>query len=292
MPRATDRLVQDILTVDRILDREIDLLAEEFEDELGPVVRRALRRLMPRLAALDQADGALKPTVANARRVFGVDAQFRRALIEAGLDDALEDAVGRYTRVVKISARASSATPRAKSVLEAFVMTKRLELQAAFDDLAARVGTLVRQAVIGGQDLTEVLVETQELLASSVRRARGAYDTSLAQLAQVVAASGEGSGPEAKFLYSGPIDARCRTWCLERVGRVYAKRTIDRMDNGQLPNTFLTRGGYNCRHHWRPVAGTPLDAYRDGQPVPQLREAAQRLFATMPSRPAGRYARV
>jgi hypothetical protein len=289
-PPGVSALVQDILAVDRVLDREIDTLTELFTDDLSRAFRKAGRAFSTRVHGLEHDAGALKPTAANTRRVFGADVTIRQMLDQAGMLDALDRGIDRYTRVIRISARASSSTPRARSVTEAFVLTKQLELQAELDGVAGKLSGLLRSAVVSGQDIGEVVYEAQEIFDAAVTRMRTLYDTSLAQLAQLVAASGEGSAPDAPFLYSGPIDLRCRNWCLQRVGRVYSKRAIDKMDNGQLPNTFLTRGGYNCRHHWRPVADQPaLAKLADtGRPVQGLAGLAQQVFAQLKSLPTPR----
>jgi hypothetical protein len=44
---------------------------------------------------------------------------------------------------------------------------------------------------------------------------------------------------------------------------VYSRAVIDKMRNGQLPNVFVTRGGFNCRHLWRPVTDPRLIALAD-----------------------------
>jgi hypothetical protein len=70
---------------------------------------------------------------------------------------------------------------------------------------------------------------------------------------QLQAMSTEDLGPEQAYMYVGPADGRTRDWCLERYGKVYTRAEIEAMDNNQLPNPFITGGGYNCRHSFLPV---------------------------------------
>jgi hypothetical protein len=56
------------------------------------------------------------------------------------------------------------------------------------------------------------------------------------------------------FVYVGPFDKKNREFCEERVGKVFSRTEIDAMDNGQLPDVFITGGGYNCRHTWKRVS--------------------------------------
>jgi hypothetical protein len=58
---------------------------------------------------------------------------------------------------------------------------------------------------------------------------------------------------------------KVRPFCHQHLGKVFTRDEIDALDNKQLPNPFLTGGGYNCRHQfiavsqlsaWRKLAGT------------------------------------
>jgi len=53
------------------------------------------------------------------------------------------------------------------------------------------------------------------------------------------------------FKYSGP--ATDRPFCSLHIGKTYSLEKIEAMDNGQGLSVLYYRGGYNCRHRWRPV---------------------------------------
>jgi hypothetical protein len=74
------------------------------------------------------------------------------------------------------------------------------------------------------------------------------YQTAIGIAGQ--AAEGVHGLPTDAFLYFGPVDNWIRPFCLEHVGKVYTRRSIEQMDNGELPQPFLTRGGWDCRHKW------------------------------------------
>ena len=57
-----------------------------------------------------------------------------------------------------------------------------------------------------------------------------------------------------KLLYVGPLDKVARPFCRERVGRVFTLAEVRAMDNGQGLPVPVYCGGWNCRHHWRPVS--------------------------------------
>jgi hypothetical protein len=57
-----------------------------------------------------------------------------------------------------------------------------------------------------------------------------------------------------KFLYVGPDDDITRPFCQEHVDQIFSRDEIDAMDNEQDLPVSIYCGGYNCRHHWRPVS--------------------------------------
>ena len=96
----------------------------------------------------------------------------------------------------------------------------------------------------------KVLFETA---AGDSKRLRAETGTAASVLTRIAVTSSATGRDHETFLYSGPIDGRMRPFCLERIGRVFSRRAIDAMDNGQLPNVYLTCGGHRCRHTWLPV---------------------------------------
>lgn len=58
------------------------------------------------------------------------------------------------------------------------------------------------------------------------------------------------------FLYVGDIIATTRSFCAARAGRVYTKEEIESWTfgwTGKAGPPMVYRGGYRCRHHWRPI---------------------------------------
>lgn len=60
-----------------------------------------------------------------------------------------------------------------------------------------------------------------------------------------------------KFLYVGNVIEASRPFCIARAGKVFTRREIDSWDRqswqGKAGPAYTHRGGYNCRHHWRPI---------------------------------------
>ncbi len=73
-----------------------------------------------------------------------------------------------------------------------------------------------------------------------------------------------------EFLYYGNIMATSRAWCIVRAGKVFTREQINAWSGdswkGKSCAPMICRGGYNCRHHWRPVKKQWLS---DGRIKPQ-----------------------
>jgi len=57
---------------------------------------------------------------------------------------------------------------------------------------------------------------------------------------------------ELRYRYSGPTDKLERPFCrhLTDMAKAYTREQIGEMNNGQIPNVFISRGGWRCRHQW------------------------------------------
>ena len=71
-----------------------------------------------------------------------------------------------------------------------------------------------------------------------------------------------------KFRYVGAIDEKTRPFCLRvwEAGTLTKKEIKERFPrNDQNGDTFISRGGYNCRHQWMPVEAStkPKDVRKD-----------------------------
>ena len=170
-----------------------------------------------------------------------------------------------------------------------------LAVSVPFDRLLglsdARVGRVLALTVVkssfrlsvAGQ---KVLCETA---AGEAERLRAETDTAASVLGRIAAAASTTGRDHETFLYSGPIDGRLRPFCAEHIGRVFSRKAIDAMDNGQLPNVYLTCGGHQCRHTWLPIAhGALYEGLVDSgqfiepgyaEDVAQVRDARARLRA-------------
>lgn len=246
---------------DRLVDRTVHAFDGVARRTLADVFRTAVQTI----GGLDPQPGDVRHVAPSTRNRFvamALDSTLRRTLDAAGWRDTLDRTL---TDVTDRLARLTPTAPvgiiqRSRGWVAGQVDT----LMAETDRLAGDIRALVTRAVDAGQDLAEVILEVQELVDAVPARLRTRMDTAAMEWAQLLELD-DSSAPAGAtaYAYVGPVDDRCRPFCLGRVARVFTRPTIDRMDNRQLPNTFLTRGGWNCRHVWRNVTGTPLAALAD-----------------------------
>ncbi len=53
------------------------------------------------------------------------------------------------------------------------------------------------------------------------------------------------------YRYAGPSPGR--PFCAAIIGKTFSLKEIQQLNNGQTSNTFITAGGFNCRHRWVPT---------------------------------------
>lgn len=252
---------RDLFDVDADLDRLLTLLDDEFAASLASVLKTARRRVQALVATLTRTNGRLVSTRANLAIAREAERVIRAALQEAGYDRLVAQALGRYPDLLdaafsgaRIDGAVRAMTAFDLQTLEAFHALKLQELGGVGTRMATSLRDLVMKGVMGAQAEAEVVSEIAEVLDATAANARTLYETGLSEFVRtVVLLQSDGEADEA-FLYSGPVDARCRPFCLERVGKVWTRKTIEAWDNGQLGNTMLTLGGYNCRHIARRVS--------------------------------------
>ena len=68
-----------------------------------------------------------------------------------------------------------------------------------------------------------------------------------------------------KWRYTGNIITTSREFCKRRIGKTYTETEIRKIwvasswSGKSSGDPFIVRGGYNCRHHWQPIADSFLD---------------------------------
>ena len=144
-----------------------------------------------------------------------------------------------------------------------------------------RIATATYDSVIGGADFGD-LVDTMRGIMRGHEDIRGvpmtvhaethAFDSVMNHHNRVNLKKAEDLGIN-HYLYVGDIIKTTRRFCAVRAGKVYTRGQIEswnRLDwAGKRGPAFEFRGGWRCRHHWRPVRPEWMED-EDGEAVKQI----------------------
>jgi hypothetical protein len=271
-----------------------DRLSAAFARELAAVWRdaeRALTRLI-----VEATEGS-RSAALSATRALVLREQIRNVLEASGYDALVTAAASVRTTAVVTAVLGSAAATEAASfvariepALEALRRLSTLDLMAQGDEVAIALWRSTTQHLFTARPVTEIIEDLADALDREVAHVRGLYDTQIAVLGrQVEAIKTEDLGSSQPFLYVGPLDLKTRDFCIERVGKVFTRAEIDEMDNGQMGETFLTGGGYNCRHSWIAVESRELRGMvGTGERVAPIAEDVSRLRQLKEARKAAK----
>ena len=126
------------------------------------------------------------------------------------------------------------------------------------------VQRLVNIANSGGAAAEEAIKQLHSIyaadkLGNNMRRysSQMVHDSLMQFDASVVTNVGKESGADAWKYYGSNINDT-RDWCRRHAGKTYTEDEIRELwtqdwAGKAAGDPFIVRGGYNCRHHWRPV---------------------------------------
>ena len=147
------------------------------------------------------------------------------------------------------------------------------------------VQRLVNIANAGGAAAEEAIKQLHSIyaadkLGNNMRRysSQMVHDSLMQFDASVVTKTGFDSGADAWKYYGSNINDT-RDWCRQHAGKVYTEDEIRELWTQNWAgkasgDPFIVRGGYNCRHHWRPVFKEEADEIIAKQETPQKPEFA------------------
>lgn len=240
-------------------------LGANFARLLANVLKAADRALRPVLQ--DAIAGDRTATIRAARGVI-LRSDIRQALRDAGFDDLARTASEAAVEAMAVEVmKTRTAQGVAKMVkpsqqrIAALAALGEANLLGTAEDITTALVQAVSVWAFTVTDPNRILEVLADVTDTEFTKVQTLFDTQTSIYGrQIEAVATENLGPSQAFLYTGPVDGRTRDWCLDRVGKVYTRAEIERMDNGQLPNPFLTGGGYNCRHSFLAVASDELTA--------------------------------
>lgn len=253
-----------------------DRISYAFAQELARVLRQGERLLQPILRQAMDGDRSAKVTGV---RGLALRRELRNALQQAGFDDLVDQAtiqaVERMRDVVLATriGRAGMALVQPNPVkLAALMSIGRQNLLAIADDAAHELWRGLALWAFSSTSHQTIVTDLLERLDGSVADMHTLFDTQVSMYGrQIEALATAGLPADQPYLYVGPNDAKNRPFCHEHIGQVMTRDRIEALDNGQLPNPFVTAGGFNCRHSWLAVESPELRAIvNTGERAPEF----------------------
>lgn len=241
---ASARFSRELGRVLAVLERDLLGLVGGVRDRQRTVLSRVGRLL------------TLRREIRQALDASGYSALVTRASLD--VVDRMASVVSR-SRLVASSAALGTVSP---ARVRAVASLLRADLLGLGETLAHQVWRASVLGIYTGQPSSVLVKNLAQAIDRSRAQAQTLFDTQTSIAGrQIIAAETQAS--EQAYLYVGPVDGVVRPFCLEQLGMVRSRPSIDALDNGQLPNVFLTGGGYNCRHSWMAVSDPDLLALVD-----------------------------
>lgn len=254
----------------------IDAVVSEFTGQLERVIKKAQATLLDELAArLQLGPGNVVVATAGNRRILrGLDEMMASALKRAGYQDLLTGYVksfdGQFTFFNDVLAAISddlkfplpAVTFDAHDGVE-FEAIKIGTRDLLNDVLIKTADAAKRQALlsVGAINTKQLAAEIGHQFGNTVSESENLAMTSIASFYRTITDKGfriieeDLPGFKVRYRYEGPLDKLTRPFCIKlekqsRGGKTWARKEIDQLANGQIPNVFISGGGYRCRHQW------------------------------------------
>lgn len=267
-----DQELRRLIALAERIARTGERISLVFAAELATVWRRMERILIEEVGQVvptSQA-AALRDRVRAILTASGYD-----ALVTAAARAGVEQMAG------VVLGRAAIERVALETRLQALRQMATVDLFAQGDEVATAVWRAVVQQVIAERPVSDVLADLAAVLDKKQAQVATLFDTQVSIFGRQVEALKSADLPaEQPFLFAGPVDGKNRDFCFDLVGQVLTRDRIDALDNGQLPNVFLTAGGYNCRHQFIAVESKALRALANtGQRAPGYEAQIARVLA-------------
>ncbi|CAB4130850.1 hypothetical protein UFOVP130_39 [uncultured Caudovirales phage] len=271
----------NLVNVQQLHDDWINSLIGNFQRELEGIVSAAQARTLAQLQGqITTTDGKIDRNVKNARALRKFDTLFLDNLDRAGYGHLLNELVGQFPGQLQFFQDTLDVLsegmvqpldpvtfgPRDLQVFADQGLNVKDSLQTVMESVAAQAKNRILMSV-GGLPFADLAEALATYLHKALPEAVGLAETATVTYYRVIADRGyqiiEKDLPESavRYKFEGPFDKLTRPFCkhLLTAGRTYTRERIDEMDNGQIPNVFISAGGWRCRHQWV----VALDALKD-----------------------------
>lgn len=255
------------------LEKRIDNLVSGLSSDVDRLVKQAIDRTVAKVADAVIAGGGSE-TTRNVRALRGVAKILRAEMEKLGIGKLVEDFGGSFigglplfeeiaTDIAAEAGIALSIDWRAADMayFQQKALTLESSLELALDSVATAAARRAMFSVgnLSLSGLTEVLISGAKM---PISQAIGLADTSQSVFFRTITARGselieKELDVDIGYVLDGPLDKLTRPFCLAHIEGTkrspYTREQIDKLDNGQLPDPFVTCGGWICRHQWRMV---------------------------------------
>lgn len=253
----------------------LDAMTEAFRTHLEDVVNRAVAKLSGYLhnALKFGLDGKIAQTGTNQRVMRKLDEVFMKFLDDAGYGRLLDAFIGEFHQQITflqqtldyLSDQTKVPLPKLEwsaqdlQVFKGFRLNAISALEASME---AGAGVAMQRAMlsVGGLSFSDLVKVLSEKYHASVGRTTAIADTAMSMFYRTASDRAfdiiqkDLPSDVLRFRYSGPLDKVTRPFCKDVLARTnrepMTKTDIQALDNGQIPNPFLSGGGWNCRHTW------------------------------------------
>ena len=247
----------------------------DMQRRLETTIAKLENNIVMQLGGLDADAGRFTSTQVNLSKALAMREQLQKELVKVagemrktsnGMNMVL-DSVGRRLKVAKIPAEFSAAETSLLNVwkrdtLEEFNLLSRKTIN--------QIGNDIYSGVLSQTPTDEVINQLRATLTGSVDRA----GTPMVVHAKTIAATkfmeadaavmlkrGKRAGVK-RWKYFGTVIGETRPWCVSHQNKIFTEAEIQEWAGKSWAgkksgNPFTVRGGWNCRHSWRPVVDEP-----------------------------------
>lgn len=254
--------IRKIETAVSTYDADLSSDVNAFEKALAAIFVKVRRDLLLYLSQFTSGERVIKLTATNLRLARRIGPTLSRSLRKNGYYTAVNQFVAKFSDQIERLEVLISKLPGAEKFAMRWnerdkLLARELQQQAIqqLDGVAASFVRGVERQInfsVGNASFAEATEMIEKTIDVTTVQAKTLADTGMSMFFATMNGRKNEQNGITRYYYAGPLDRLTRPFCRELIehGRIFTREQIDAMDNHQLPNVFITRGGYNCRHQW------------------------------------------
>lgn len=240
--------------------------------DLGKTLDRNMDDILRRLYSTLRAVNARiqDEVLTKVEKATLLDASAKIAYLLGAFDDNVDRIAGELQDAAKLARDefygGEAFTTTDAQLINAMIQDTADELKAVGLSTASQISEVVYAGVIAGQPMADLREHVRQLLLGGTDKrgrslANHAGTITETRYMQVFATATRLKAEQAghdKFRYAGTLVRDSRPWCKQHLDQVLTMDEIKAWRHksweGKAPgDPFITRGGWRCRHYWRPI---------------------------------------